>query len=177
MSEQQAKSFTESLFTEQELGGGMVLITHSLTGDTFVCGGATGVSRESGTYWKRNYHLPLVGSIRTQMLPTFGCQMDIRKISIEDVRKIRLVSHIPQEEYEAVVANLYGRAIPYAKHHDKLATGRSALIARYAGPRLDPGERELPDGGRMEFFIIRVMMEHPNPDVQMDYADSAAEFQ
>ena len=161
------QSFTESLFTEQDLGGGMILITHTLTGDTYVCGGATGIARESGVYWKRNYHLPLVGSLRTQMLPMFGGQIDIRRIAIDDVRKIRLVSHIPQEEYEAVVANLYGRKIPYEKNQPRIGAGRSGLIARYSGPRLEQGEAQLPDGARMEFFLIRVLLEHPNPDVMV----------
>lgn len=161
----QAQSFTESLFTTQQLAGGIQLITHTLTGDTMVCGGATGVPAENGVYWKRNYYLPLVGSIRTQMLPMHGGQLDIKRIALDDVRKVRLVSHIPNEEYESVISTLYGRTIPYGDKQLRLSTGRSALIARYAGPRLEFGATELPDGGRMDFFLLRVLSEHQDPEV------------
>lgn len=167
------QSFTESLFTTQALPGGIQLITHSLTGDTMVCGGATGVPVENGTYWKRNYYLPLVGSIRTQMLPMHGGQLDIKRINIEDVRKIRLVSHIPNEEYESVISSLYGRAIPYGEKQLRLATGRSALIARYAGPRLEFGADELPEGARMDFFLLRVLSEHQDPEVAAMFENAA----
>lgn len=152
-------NFSDTLFSTQQTGG-MTIITHKVTGDVFICGGPTGIPVEHGEYWKRNYTLPVVGTIRTQFLPQNGGQLDYKPISIEELKPVRLVSYIPTEDYEEVVCSLYGKRMPYSDKYLRLSQGQSMVIARYTGPRIEPGERELLPNGKMEFFLLRVLVEH-----------------
>lgn len=148
------------LFETEHTAVGISIVKHKITGDCFVYGGPTGVPAEHAEYWKRNYFLPVVNAIRTQNLPINGAQIDYRKIEIEDLKKVRLVSHIQEQEYESVVSALYGRSLSYSDEYFRLSQNKSMLIARYTGPRIEPGIRSMPEGGRMEFYLMRVLVEH-----------------
>ena len=147
-------------FETTESGGGISIVKHKITGDCFVYGGPTGIPADHAEYWKRNYHLPVVASIRTQNLPQNGGQLDYRKIEIEDLKRCRLVSHIQEQDYESVVSSLYGRNLVYSDEMFRLSQNKSMLIARYVGPRIEAGERTLPTGGKMDFYLLRVLVEH-----------------
>jgi hypothetical protein len=44
--------------------------------------------------------------------------------------------------------------IPYNRATVKLAPGDLALIGQYIGPRLEEGATELPEGSRIEWWVI-----------------------
>lgn len=148
------------LFETEHLGSGISIVKHKITGDCFVYGGPTGIPAEHAEYWKRNYFLPVVNSIRTQNLPTNGGQLDYKLIEIEDLKRVRLVSHIQEQEYESCVSSLYGRSLTFSDQFFRLSQNKSMVIARYTGPRIDLGMRVMPEGGKMDFYLMRVLVEH-----------------
>ena len=148
------------LFETEQLGSGISIVKHKLTGDCFVYGGPTGVPAEHAEYWKRNYFLPVVNSIRTQNLPTCGGQLDFRLIDVEDLKRIRLVSHIQEQEYEACVSALIGKSLTFSEQFFRLSQNKSMVVARYTGPRIENGMRRMPEDGKMDFYLMRVLVEH-----------------
>lgn len=149
-----------SQFKTEPLANGLYMVKHVATGDALVYGPGVGISADQAEYWKRNYTLPVVGTLNTRFLPTDGGQVDIRRVNFEDFKNVRLLSYLNSEEYEAVVSTLHGKKIQFCDDFLKLGIGRSMLLARYSGPRIEEGERELPAGGRMDFFLVRLMMEY-----------------
>jgi len=160
------QSFTEQLFTTSELPGGMMVVTHSITGDTKVFGGATGIPREHAEYWKRNYTLPILGSFHSGTFPIHGAQIEIKPIAVDDLKKIRLVSNIQDATFEQVIGSIYGKEIPYSKQPVRLGAGQSVIVTRYVGPYLAEGATTMPPGARMYFYVVRVMMEYQDPITQ-----------
>lgn len=147
-------------FKTEPLGGGLSLVKHLVTGDAMVYGVAVGIAADQADIWKRNYCLPVVTSINTRFLPQEGGQIDIRKVDINDYHDVRLVSYIKDENFEAVVAMVHGRDIQFSENYLKLSPGNSMLLARYTGPRIEESNGMMPEGGRMDFFLVRLLLEH-----------------
>lgn len=155
-------SATEQLFDTKAVGDGMIVVTHRLTGDTKVFGGATGIPLEHADYWKRSYVLPILGSFHSGCFPNNGAQIEIKPISLEDLKQIRLISNIQDSTFEQVISTVYGKEIPYSKQPIKLSQGQSIVVARYIGPYLSDGATGLPADARLSFFVVRVMVEYQN---------------
>jgi hypothetical protein len=98
----------------------------------------------------------------------------IKKLTVDETRNILapeghldpgVVLAIGHADTAAIVGTLLGlpeediaRMVEAAKNRPtiKTATGDKAIVAQYIGPRLPEGATTLPEGAKIEFFLVEV---------------------
>lgn len=63
-------------------------------------------------------------------------------------------SAIGHADTARIVGALLGVDIPASRRDVKLAVGDEIIVAQYSGPRLPEGATALPEGAKIEFFIV-----------------------
>jgi hypothetical protein len=56
-----------------------------------------------------------------------------------------------------IVGGQLGMELPMNRQSVKLELGEHLVVAQYVGPRLPEGTTELPDGARIDYFVVSVL--------------------
>ena len=70
--------------------------------------------------------------------------------------KNELESAIGHKATANILSDILGVKIPVNRATVKLGQGSHAIVAQYIGPRLDEKATKLPDGSRVEFFLVYI---------------------
>jgi hypothetical protein len=65
-------------------------------------------------------------------------------------------SAIGHTDTAAVVSSVLGISIPMNRTTVSLGEGNCFVVAQYVGPRLPEGTTSLPEGSRIDFFLVTV---------------------
>jgi len=102
----------------------------------------------------------LSNAFSISMLPEFPVNLEIRKISVEDVKTLLLqdgyLSAVGHEDLVKRIRELLGIPIQVNRVSVKLDRADTLVVAQYIGPRLPEGATTLPEGARIEFFEIAI---------------------
>jgi hypothetical protein len=114
----------------------------------------------------------LVNAFSLNMLSGDNVTITIRKLTVDEAKELlapdgRLASNvviaIGHADTAAIVGNLLGlpeediaRMVEAAKTRPtvKMTSSDKAVVAQYIGPRLPEGATKLPEGARVEFFLV-----------------------
>lgn len=81
-------------------------------------------------------------------------------ITIEEVRSLLtkdgFSSSIGHQDMANVVSDLLGLPVEANRANVLLGSGDLAVVAQYRGPRLPEGTTQLPDGAKVEFYMVEV---------------------
>jgi hypothetical protein len=66
----------------------------------------------------------------------------------------RIVSAVGHADTARIFSEILGREVEPNRVSVQLKYGNSALIGQYVGPRLPEGATELPEGARIEWWVI-----------------------
>ena len=98
----------------------------------------------------------------------------VKKLALDEARNLlapkgyldpRVVLAIGHTDTAAIVGDLLGlteediaRMVEVARTRPtvKMANGDKAVVAQYIGPRLPEGTTKLPEGARIEFFLVEL---------------------
>jgi hypothetical protein len=83
-----------------------------------------------------------------------------RRIGLSEAQRLvreagEIVSAIGHADTARIVGGLLGVELP-ADRRSIVLGDEHVLVAQYTGPRLPEGATELPEGARIEFFLVRL---------------------
>jgi len=90
---------------------------------------------------------------------TMGLMVSRREL--EDVKIIleneQWVSAIGHQQTADILTNMLGIQIPVNRQTIKLQKGDTLIVAQYVGERLQEGATTLPEGSRIDFFMVWIV--------------------
>ncbi len=78
-----------------------------------------------------------------------------RKVEYEK-KMGRFTSAVGHADTARILSDMLGTYVPPNRATVKIGRYDEAIVAQYVGPRLPEGAAGLPDGARMEFFLVQV---------------------
>ena len=94
-----------------------------------------------------------------QMLPKgLACDLRVEPITVEAVRALDLQSAIGHADTAVVVGNILGKEFAAERVNVSLDNGDSIIVAQVQGGRLPEGATTLPEGTRLVFLKVTVMV-------------------
>ncbi len=81
-------------------------------------------------------------------------------------------SAIGHADTAAIVSALLDRELPMNRVSVKLALYERALLAQYVGPRLPEGSTTLPEGARIDFYVIQLLLKRDDDKIREEYGPS-----
>ncbi len=145
-----------------ETHGDITIITHKVTGDTFVCNPANGNSLDQGEFWMDNYYLPVVVLLKTSMFPMEGFQLSSKRVSVADLSGTRLKSYIGNDDLSHAAGLWLERDMPANQEFVKIGTNQSMLVLNYRGPHVTGNPKQLPRGAVFDTYIYRILSAQPD---------------
>ena len=86
-----------------------------------------------------------------------------QRATIEQVRlwvaQVRPISYMGHADIARIVSAQLGVEIAVNRVNVSLKPGDNAIVAQYMGPRLQEGATELPDGARIEYFLVALSVQ------------------
>ena len=86
-----------------------------------------------------------------------------QRASVEQVRlwvaQVRPISYMGHADIARIVSTQLGVEIPVNRVNISLRPGDNVIVAQYMGPRLQEGTTELPDGARIEYFLVALSVQ------------------
>ncbi|MEM4360298.1 MAG: DUF1874 domain-containing protein [Candidatus Bilamarchaeaceae archaeon] len=102
--------------------------------------------------------MKIFNSVSLNMLNvTDQIQLNLQRITPTEARQLLLEnieSFIGHQDTANIISKLLNLPIPFNRSIGTIQAGEKALIAQYIGPRLPEGSKTLPDGARIDFFIL-----------------------
>ena len=155
------KEIVRSAFT-QTTHGDITIITHKVTGDTFVCNPASGNSLDQGEFWMDNYYLPVVVLLKTGMFPMEGFQMSSKRVAVSELANTRLKSYIGNDDLAHAAGLWLERDMQFNQEFVKIGTNQSMLVLNYRGPHITGFPKQLPRGAVFDTYIWRILSAQPD---------------
>lgn len=155
------KELVRSAFT-QETHGDLTIITHRVTGDSFVCNPANGNSLDQGEFWMDNYYLPVVVLLKTSMFPAEGFQLSSKRTTVAELANTRLKSYISNDMLSNAAGLWLERPMQPNQEFVKIGTNQSMLVLNYRGPHLIGNPTKLPPGASFDMYIWRILSANPD---------------
>ncbi len=93
------------------------------------------------------------------MIQNFPANISINKVKIETVKEMLhadFTSAIGHKDTAMIVGNLLGMEIEANRISISLTPNDVLIVAQYKGPRLPEGATQLPEGAKIEWFIVTV---------------------
>lgn len=84
--------------------------------------------------------------------------LHIQRLSLEKASSLarEAVSVVGHATTQRTLSSLLGFEVRHDRATIALQSGDELLVAQYDGPRLEPGVTELPEGARIEWFLVKV---------------------
>lgn len=101
----------------------------------------------------------IVNAFSINMLPRDPLTLRFLPVSVEEARRMAeagVQSAIGHADTARIVSALLGVEIPSNRADVRLQRGDRVLVAQYTGPRLPEGATALPEGARIEFWVVEV---------------------
>jgi hypothetical protein len=67
-------------------------------------------------------------------------------------------SCIGHADTAAIISNMFNADVPMNRTTVKLVPGDFLVVCQYSGPRLPEGTTTLPEGSKIEFFLVKLDM-------------------
>ena len=103
--------------------------------------------------------LYLVNAFSINMLPRKQQHMTFVPITEDEARVLLgqgFVSAIGHAETADVLEDMLGLPVPANRINVTLQEGDEVIVAQYIGPRLPEGATTLPEGARIEFWLVQL---------------------
>ena len=100
--------------------------------------------------------MKIFNAFSMQMVGSEG-HLDWKTIPTDEAAKLLqedVESYIGHPDTAAVVSDLLGVEVPFARRFGTLSDGEHALVAQVKGGRLPEGATSLPEGMRLEFLLV-----------------------
>lgn len=104
-------------------------------------------------------HLYLVNALSLNMAAEAEGAFRWRAIPPAEVREVLaegFVSAIGHEDMARILSGMLGLEVPVNRATLAVQPGDRLVVAQYRGPRLPEGAASLPEGARVEFFLVEV---------------------
>lgn len=79
-----------------------------------------------------------------------------KEAAIEQLQGCSVESAVGHAETANVLSEELGIEIPANRVSVALESGETAVVAQYKGPRLPEGATQLPEGAKIEYYIVRI---------------------
>ena len=79
-----------------------------------------------------------------------------REMQVDEVKKISLESAIGHADTAKVLSSILEMDIPTNRVTVQLKQNEKCIVAQYIGPRLPEGSLRLPEGSKIEFFLVKM---------------------
>jgi hypothetical protein len=88
-----------------------------------------------------------------------NCQLEVSRLREEAARALAASarSGVGHADTAALFSTTLGREVACVRATVQLANGDRALVGQYLGPRLEVGAATLPEGARIEWFLVSVV--------------------
>jgi hypothetical protein len=102
--------------------------------------------------------MKVLNAFSLSMLPAFPAAVEVTEISAARAAEIikNGMSYIGHASTCSLIGSTLGVEPECRRESVRLATGETALVVQYAGPRLPEGATELPEGAALKFILVRV---------------------
>lgn len=106
--------------------------------------------------------MKIVSAMSANMIrvETGSFSLDFQKISPADV-PANLEPAIGHKDTATLVESMIGQINLFGRQDIQLFPGDSVVLAQYRGPRLPEGATVLPEGAKIEFYVVSVLLSCP----------------
>ena len=91
--------------------------------------------------------------------PGFGLDVRIERISLDMAKKLAadgVESAVGHQDIAAVISEQLGVTVPANRVNVQLAPREEVLVGQYVGGRLPEGATTLPEGARIDWFLVSI---------------------
>lgn len=96
------------------------------------------------------------------------CSLDIQKISPQHAAAIgateSVTSAVGIKALTAIFGDILGIQVSYSRAVIKIAPGSTVLVGNYSGPHLKEEMTEIPEGGRVSWYLVNVLGDEPSKE-------------
>ena len=84
--------------------------------------------------------------------------LSVIPLSLEQAKDYGTNTHsvVGHEDTARVLSTILGYEVKYNRETVTMKFGDNAIVAQYSGTRLPEGATALPEGGKIEFWLVRV---------------------
>jgi hypothetical protein len=85
--------------------------------------------------------------------------VDVREESLDRVKELLsddMESYVGHQSAADLYSSILGIPVAMRRESVRLASGETAVVGQYAGPRLPEGAVELPEGATIKWLVVRV---------------------
>lgn len=89
-----------------------------------------------------------------------GMVIKIYPLTTEEVKNVlsanKFQSIVGHEDTANILTNMLGIKIQFNRTTARLSKNDELIVAQYTGPRLEQGATSLPEGARIQFYMVRL---------------------
>ncbi len=89
------------------------------------------------------------------MIQDFPVNLRIEKIDPSEIPN-DVVSVVGHQDIATILTNVLGFEVPFNRTTVQVTRGDTLYVGQYVGPRLPEGTQVLPEGSRIDYFVVEL---------------------